>query len=109
MTITGVDNSDDGPDKRLLVAARVTGGNGVAEPEPVTLTVEDDEPAPSATLHLAANPIGENGGSTAVTASLATRPARKRCWRSPRRRCSRRTGATFTQTGSTLTIAVGER
>ena len=56
VTITGVDNSDDGPAKRVLVEARVAGGNGVAEPDSVTLTVEDDEPSPAVTLHLAAKP-----------------------------------------------------
>ena len=105
VTITGVDNTDDGPAMQVLVEARVTGGNGVAEPAPVTLTVADDEPSPGVTLHLAANPIGENGGSTEVTASLAYATSAETVLAvvaDPRQQPD---GSYFTQTGSTLTIA----
>ena len=47
MTITGVDNSVDAPDKEVTVSATVAGGNGVAAPAPQTLTLTDDEGAPT--------------------------------------------------------------
>ena len=108
VTITAVDNPDDGPDKQVLVGAQVAGGNGVAEPIPVTLTVEDDEQSPAVTLHLAANPIGEHGGSSAVTASLAYATSAETVLAVTAAALQPSAVTYFTQTGSTLTIAANE-
>ena len=70
VTITGVDNSVDGPDKSVTVSATVT-GHDVTAPSSHTLTITDDEDAPALTLILSASSIGENGGAANVTASLS--------------------------------------
>ncbi len=71
VTITGVDNDADAPDKAVTVSAAVSGGHGVGAPTSRTLTITDDEGAPTVTLELSASSIGENGGSASVTASLS--------------------------------------
>ena len=43
VTVTAVDNDVDAPDKTVTVSATATGGNDVADPAAVTLTVEDDD------------------------------------------------------------------
>ena len=70
VTITGVDNSVDGPDKSVTVSATVT-GRDVTDPSSQTLTITDDEDAPALTLILSASSISENGGAANVTASLS--------------------------------------
>ncbi len=71
VTVTAVDNTADAPDKQVTVSATVSGNSGVADPASVTLTVEDDEAAPTVALALADSSISENGGSTTVTATLS--------------------------------------
>ena len=70
VTITAVDNSGDEPDIRVTVSGMVAGGNGVTNPDGVTLTIRDDEGPPLATLALSPASISENGGVTTVTATL---------------------------------------
>ena len=70
VTVTAVDNTTDAPDKGVTVSAAVSGDSGVAAPASVTLTIEDDEAAPTVTLEVAASSIAENGGTTTVTAKL---------------------------------------
>ena len=70
VTITGVDNNVDAPDKSVTVSATVSGGDGVSAPSSQTLTITDDEAAPTVTLNLSSSAISENGGSANVTASL---------------------------------------
>ena len=45
VTITAVDNAVDAANKAVTVSATVSGGNGVAAPEDVTLTITDDDAA----------------------------------------------------------------
>ena len=76
VTLTAVDDDTDAPDKHRTVLATAVNGRGsghVIQPDPVDLTIEDDEPPPTVTLHLGANSntIGENNGSTTVTARLS--------------------------------------
>ena len=71
VTITGVDNSIDAPDKSVRVSATVTGGNGVSAPGNQTLTLSDDEVTPTLTLVLTPGSVSENGGISTVTASLS--------------------------------------
>ncbi len=70
VTITAVDNSVDGPDKSITVSATVS-GRDVTAPSSQTLTITDDDDAPTLTLILSASSIGENGGAADVTASLS--------------------------------------
>ncbi|MYD85525.1 MAG: hypothetical protein F4Y14_04690, partial [Acidobacteria bacterium] len=71
VTIAAVNNSVDGPDKKVTVSATASGGNDVADPSDQTLTITDDESAPTVSLVLGSSSISENGGSTAVTATLS--------------------------------------
>ena len=71
MAITGVDNDVDAPDKSVIVWATVSGGDGVSAPAYVTLTITDDEAAPTVTFNLSSSSIGENSGAANVTASLS--------------------------------------
>ena len=71
VTVTAVDNTADAPDKQVTVSATVSGDSGVADPTSVTLTIDDDEAAPTVTLALADASISENGGTTTVTATLS--------------------------------------
>ena len=70
VTITAVDNDRDEPDKTIMVQGTTTSTETVAGPADVTLTIKDDEDAPTVTLMLSTNPIDENGGSTTVMATL---------------------------------------
>ena len=54
----------------MTVSAGAANTQGVNAPADLTLTLEDDEAAPTATLHLSPPSIGENGGSATVTATL---------------------------------------
>ena len=73
VTITAVDNDVDAPDKTVTVSGAASGGNGVADPSDVTLTITDDEGAPTVTLALSPSSIAESGsGNVArVTATLS--------------------------------------
>ncbi len=73
VTITAVDNAVDAPDKKVTVSGAASGGNGVADPSAVTLTITDDDATPTATLVLDSASIAESGrGNVAtVTARLS--------------------------------------
>ena len=71
VTITGIDNRVDAPDKSVTVSAAVSGGLGVTAPSSRTLTITDDDTAPTVTLDLSPSSISENGGSSGITASLS--------------------------------------
>ena len=79
VTITAVDDDEDGPDKQVTVRGTVTGPAGLAAPSAQTLTITDDDEgeavAPRAaltlTLVLAPEQISENGGESRVTAQLS--------------------------------------
>ena len=72
VTITAVDNDVDAPNKTVTVSATASGG-GVANPDNQTLTINDDEGVPTATLVLTPTAIDESGGtnSSTVTATLS--------------------------------------
>ena len=69
VTITTNDNNVDAPNKTVTVSGSASNTQGVINPSNVTLTITDDDAAPTVTLHLVAA-ISENGGSANVTASL---------------------------------------
>ena len=72
VTITAVDNDIDAPNKTVTVSATASGG-GVANPTNQTLTINDDEGLPTATLVLTPTMINEsgNGNASTVTATLS--------------------------------------
>ena len=71
VTITAVDNNVDAPNKTVTVSATASGG-GVANPTNQTLTINDDDVAPSG-ITLTANPdsVTENGGAKTITVTAA--------------------------------------
>ena len=72
VTLRAVDNETDAPDKTVTVSATVDNLQGyeTGTPADLTLTIEDDDATPVATLVLTPGTIEENGGSTAITAVL---------------------------------------
>ncbi len=72
VTVTANGNTVDSPNKPVTVSGMVTGGNNVAAPSSLTLTLTDDDALPTATLLLSAAAIDESGASnvTTVTARL---------------------------------------
>ena len=71
VTVTAVDNPVDAPHKTVTVSATAANAQGVTGPEDVALSITDDEDAPSVTLRLSSDSIGEAGGTATVTAVLA--------------------------------------
>ncbi|MYH46478.1 MAG: hypothetical protein F4127_07535, partial [Gammaproteobacteria bacterium] len=56
VTVTASDNAVDAPDAAIDVAATASGGHGVANPDPVTLTIKDDDDTPGITLTVDTDP-----------------------------------------------------
>ena len=71
VTIAAENNTMDGPNKTVEVAATVSGGNDIADPAAQILTIIDDEGAPTVTLELSQPSIPEDDGETTVTATLS--------------------------------------
>ena len=71
VTVTGVDNDDDAPDKEVTLSATVSGLTGLGAPASKTLTITDDEGAPTVTLVLSPEEVSENRGVSTVTARLS--------------------------------------
>ena len=70
VTITGVDNAVDAPDKAVTVSATATNPHSGTSVDNMTLTIADDDDAPVVTLVLTPSSIGEDGGTSTVTARL---------------------------------------
>ena len=70
VTVTGVDNTADAPDKTVTVSGTATNGQGVTAPAPVALTLEDDDGPPTVTLVLSPGSITEVNEQSTVTATL---------------------------------------
>ena len=71
VTITANDNAVGSPDKQVTVSGTASGGNGVAAPASLTLTLVDDEAAPTTRLTLSPASVGEANGVSTVTATLS--------------------------------------
>ena len=71
VTVTANGNTVDAPNKSVTVSGAAAGGNGVAAPPAVTLTLEDDDALPTAALVLTPSSITEEGGLSTVTATLS--------------------------------------
>ncbi len=76
VTVTAVDNAEDGPDGMVSVSAIHSGpGSGVDGPEPVTLTIEDDDdPPPGLSIRDASVDEGDSG-SAAMRFTVTLSPA----------------------------------
>ena len=71
VTVTANGNAVDSPNKSVTVSGTAAGGNGVANPPNVTLTLADDDALPTVVLVLSASSILEAGGISTVTARLS--------------------------------------
>ena len=75
VVVTAVDNAVDDPDRQVTVNATIVGPAGLEAPAARTLTITDDEGAPTVTptvtLVLAPEEVSENGGESRVTAQLS--------------------------------------
>ena len=73
--ITAVNNNVDAPDKSVTVSATASGG-GVANPADQTLTITDDDAAPTGiTLSVSPATLGEGDGLTRITVTAAVNGA----------------------------------
>ena len=70
VTIATVNNEIDSPNKQVTVSGTTAGGHGAANPDDVTLTIEDDEGPPTLRLVLTPPQIPEYGGTSTVMAIL---------------------------------------
>ena len=70
VTITANNNDVDTPNKTVRVSGSASNSQGVTDPADVTLTITDDDTAPTVTLELSADSISEDGGASTVAAKL---------------------------------------
>ena len=107
-TLTALDNETDAPDRQVTVNATAVNGHGIVPPLGVLLTITDDDPAPVVTMVLTPDSIGENGGSTTVTATLDRRSSKPTTVTVSVAAVDPAVAGDFTLTGATLTIAEGQ-
>ncbi len=102
------DNDIDAPDKAITIKTRVTNTQGVLAPAAKTLTIVDDEEAPTVTLALSESSIREDGGKAEVTAALDYPSSEKTTVTVSATPVPPAVAADFTLGERTLTIAAGE-
>ena len=71
VTLTARNNNVDAPDKTVTVSGTATNSDGVTGPADKTLTIEDDDPAPSVELVLSPRQISETDQVSTVRAELS--------------------------------------
>ena len=73
VTITAVDNNVDAPNKTVTISATASGGE-VANPVNQTLTINDDDVAPTGiTLSVSPTTVGEEDGETEITVTATVK------------------------------------
>ena len=70
VTVTAVGNATDEADKSVTVSGSASGTPGAADPPDATLTIRDDDGAPTVSLVLSSSSVSESGGVVTVTAAL---------------------------------------
>ena len=110
VTLTGVDNAVDAPNKEVRVTATAAGGHGVAAPGALTVTLTDEDATPTVTLAVSPTAITESAGVTTVTATLnrASSAATTVTVTAAPVAASGAVAGDFTQSGTVLTIAAGQ-
>ena len=108
VTITTVGNAVASSPKTVHVTGQVTGPRGLV-PESRSLTIADDEAVPAATLVLSASAIGEDGGSTGVTATLDALSGEDTTLLVAATPVAPARAGDFGQQGATLTIPAGTK
>ena len=78
VTITAVDDTKDGLDKSVTVSGSATNTQGITNPSDVTLTITDDDGAPTLSIGSASVTEGDSGAATLTfTVSLSAASARQ--------------------------------
>ena len=108
VTVSAQNNTMDGPNKTIEVAATVSGESGVSDPAAQILTIIDDEGAPTVTLELGSASISENNGETTVTATLSGTSSEAVTVTVSVMSEAPVVPGDFEQTGTTLTIGLGD-
>ena len=109
VTVRGNDNRVDAADKQVTVSVTAAGGNGVAAPSAVTLTLTDDEATATASLVLTPRAILENEQVSTVTAVLSYPTTEAVTLTVSTAPVAPAVAGDFTQSSTvTLTIAAGE-
>ncbi len=103
VVITAVNNTQDEPNRDVTVSVVAGNAQGAGSVTGATLTLEDDDPAPTATLAASPASISENGAVSTVTASLS-RPSSAATTITVRPL----TGAYTVGSDTTITIAAGD-
>ena len=106
--ITANNDNEDAPHKTVRVSATASNSQGVTDPSSVTLTIRDDDAAPTVTLRLSRTSISE-GGTSSVTASLNRASSAQTTVTVSATAVSPSTSADFSlSANTTLTIAPGQ-
>ena len=92
--ITAVDNDVDEPNRTATVTATLANDRGAGSVTGATLTLEDNEAAPTVTLSVMPASVSENGGAATVRATLSGRS-------------SEPTTVTVTEQTGVFTVAAG--
>ena len=74
VTVTGVDNSLDAPDRTVTVSATASNSQGVTDPADVTLTLTDDDGASALSIDSPSVTEGDSGSAT-LTFAVTLAPA----------------------------------
>ena len=110
VTIAAENDAVDTPDKEVTVTGSVTAGPaGMSAPANQTLTITDDEAAPTVTLLLSPSRIPESAGVSTVTASLNRATSEAVTVTVSSSPVSPAGTGDFTQTGTTLTFTPGSK
>ena len=72
VTVTAVNNTTDAPDKSVTVSGMAADSLGLTnDPPDVALAITDDDGAPGVVLSVNPSSVAENGGASAVSATLS--------------------------------------
>jgi hypothetical protein len=105
-SITSIDDTTfEGSETVIVDVSSVTNGteNGIQQ---VTLTITDNDTAPTVSIALASSSIAENGGTTAVIATLSN-PSTQEVTVNLGYTGTASNGTDYSRSGTTITIAAG--
>ena len=110
VTLASSDNAEDGPDRTVTVSGTATNSQGIAgDPSAVTLTIRDDDEAPTVSWSAASLSVDEGDPSAGLTARLSAASARAITVHYATADDSARAGPDYDAAAGTLTFDAGER
>ena len=112
VTVTSVNNTVDAPHRTVTVSGTATNSQGVTDPDPVTLTIRDNDATPTVTLVLTPASIPEAGSeadrTSTVTATLDHPSSEATTVTVSAAPVDPAVSGDYTLSGSQLTIAAGQ-